>query len=272
VRFHVEHHLVGLGAHAVEEGVARFERVVLAVDALQVHAQAKNIGEQQRRRIHEHGFALRMLGAGHRGCGHEAGREGGGHGAALGRIGVACDVVGVQGHHLHQVFVHAAELEHLGLGNARPIAEHQTAEEKRFADALRDLGREEEGFVEVFRLEFEPDLVILLPERDQPVELFRVFDDGGKRRRRSRRRRRCGWRGRRCCAGRRLGAAGCRCGGRGCRWSGGLCEQLRQRWFARFCLGGGDGWLRGTGRQHGGGSQHGGFDKVVHEEDFPKSK
>ena len=209
----VEHHLLGQRADRREVGVARLERITLAVVALQGHAQAEHVAEEKRRGLDQHCLALRVRRTGHL-CGAEqAVGKTGGHGAAARRLGITAGVIGVDRHQLHQV-VDAAELDQLRAPGAAIAADHRAAVEAGLADALRNLRREEERFVEVFRLQFEPDLFFFLPESDQALRLLGVLDDGGERRWLARRRRCCSGRcGQRHGLGRR-GGAGRRVGGR----------------------------------------------------------
>ena len=196
-------------AHRGDAGMARIERIALAVAALQLRAHAHQVGQEQRRGIDQHRAALGMRLAEHRRAGQQAGREGRGHRAGLRRAGGG-HMRGIAGHQPHLV-EHPHELDPLRAAGAAPPA-HQAAEHAALADAAGQFRRQEEGHAEVLLGQLQPDLLVLLPDRDQPVDAARLAHHLGKGRQRRHR-----WRGRRCharCSGRRRrGCRGrCRCG------------------------------------------------------------
>ena len=117
-------------------------------------------------------------------------------------------------------------VEHDDLRHADRIV-HRAAEDAVFADALVHARFEEVRMVELIGRQLEPDLVVLVPEVEEPLRLLRVLDDRRERLRELR-----GLRG-----GRRRGG-GCR----GVRVSG-----------ARRAVGGRVGVLRFIGGGGGGG-------------------
>ena len=171
---HLQGDEVGLAAQRRDRRVARIEAVALTVGALQAAGNAEHVVHEQRVRLDQHRLGAGLRQARHCRAREQAGRERRRHRAAFGRAG-ARGVLGVARDHLHHV-VDAAELDYLRPG-------HQPAEQGRFADAGGELGRQEEGLVEVFRLQLDPDLFVLLVQREQALGLLRVLDDGGKGRR-----------------------------------------------------------------------------------------
>ena len=90
--------------------------------------------------------------------------------------------LGVARQQLHLV-VHAPELHHLLAAVAAVRAIIVPPNKPGLADAARDLGRNRNGLPKSLGREFDPDLVVLLPERQRAVDLLGVLDDRGKRRR-----------------------------------------------------------------------------------------
>jgi hypothetical protein len=76
--------------------------------------------------------------------------------------------------------VKASERHQLLAPEGTPAADHRPAEQARFTDALRDLRAEEVGLVEVLGPQLEPELLVLLPDRDQAVDAARVLDHRGE--------------------------------------------------------------------------------------------
>ena len=169
---HLENEQIRRRPRFGDRRIARVERVALAIAALQIHAEAEQVGEEQRVRLDQHRLALGLGQAQHRRAREQAGRIGGLDRERFRRSGPG-EVADVAPDQLHLV-VDAAELDD-------PAVLHQAAEEAAFADAALKLGRKKEGLVEVFRLQLEPELVVLLPDRDRPVAALGVLDDFGER-------------------------------------------------------------------------------------------
>jgi len=84
------------------------------------------------------------------------------------------------------------ELDPLRLADLGPAALHQPTQQASFADARRQLGRQEEGFAERLRAQLDPDLVLPLPQRQEAILALSTLDDHIERRLRWR----SGWHGR----------------------------------------------------------------------------
>ena len=168
----------GRTARRRDDGVAAVQAVALAVGALQLHAHAEHVGEEERASIDQDALALGVRQARHRRAAQEAGREGAGHRSRFGRagLGVGIGVARLQAH----VVVDADELDDLRAARPAHRIGHQAAEHGAFANAVLDLGREQEELAELRRREFDPQLLVLLPHHQRPANARGVAHHRGK--------------------------------------------------------------------------------------------
>ena len=167
-------------AHLGDDGVAAVQAVALPQATLQHHAHAQDVGQEEVVGLHQHALAVRVRLAGHGRGPQQAVRVAGRHGARLGRAGCGHDI-GVARLQPHLV-VHAHELHHLRAAGTVDRHGHQAAQNPGLADAALDLGRQQIGLAELRWRQLDPDLVLLLPQRQRAVDAARFADDHGKRR------------------------------------------------------------------------------------------
>ena len=147
----LEHDDVGRRPDLGDRRVARIERVALAVRALQLHAEAEQVGDEQGVGLDQDRLARRLGLAQHRRAREQARRVAGLDGERFRRAG-AGGVADVAPDHLHLV-VDAPEFDDAAVFG-------EAAEEEALADAGLELGRDEERLVEVLGLELEQDPVV----------------------------------------------------------------------------------------------------------------
>ena len=257
MRRHAETGQVGAVVDAGETRVARVERVPDAIRRLERAGPRREIAQQQRIELDQHGFAFRMGLAGHRYRAQQAVAGRLAHCARQRRAGKR-DELAVLGDQLHQI--------------AQPVefddvrAQHRAGERFALADALRAVQLQEERMIDLLRLDLQPDLLVLVVDVEKAWLLLGILDDFGERLllcrdggdRRGSRRCRDGWRAA------SLGVAGL--GGRATGPGGdrrrvfgrGLCRPGRgdRRSGHRGGIAGGDGGAA-AGQQRGGGNGHG---------------
>ena len=128
----------GRAANGRDDRVATVQRVALAQPALQHHADALEVAQEQAVRFHQHALALGVRQADHRCRPEQAVRIGVGHGSRLGCpcLGRDLGVARLQ----PDLAVHAHELHHLRAAGAVDGVGHQAAQHPGLADAALDLG------------------------------------------------------------------------------------------------------------------------------------
>ena len=176
--------------------VAGIERIGLAVGPLELAVRARDVGEQQRRRLDQHRFALGMRLRDDRRAREQAVGECLAHGRGLRRLRLR-EVARVERDQLH-LRADLAEGDEVAFV-------HHPAEEPVLADARAQVDGEEVGDVELLRRDLQPGFLVLLPDPEQAGHFLRVLDDVGERLRLALRDG-----GRRC--GRRRCGRRCRCG------------------------------------------------------------
>ena len=172
--------------------VSGIERIGHAIRSIERGRAAGYVGQQQRVGIDQHRFSFRMRQARHLNRGEQAVACRFAHGAGE-RGPFAGEELRVLGEHLHQV------ADAMKFDDVR--AQHRAYERLALADAVGAVDLEEQRMIELFRLDLQPDLVLLGVEVEQARLLLGILDDIGEgfllSGRSSRRRsRRCRYRGR----------------------------------------------------------------------------
>ena len=165
----------GLPRTAVIAELRASKRIALAVAALQVHADAEHVAEEQRVGLDQHRLASRMRLAQHRRAAEQARRVAGLDRARLGRarLGDVADVA------------RRSAAPGCGRGGTRRrrCPAIRPPKKPRSPMPVSSLRREEERLVEVLGPQLDPDLVVLLPAaRTAPSMRFASLIDVGERR------------------------------------------------------------------------------------------
>ena len=156
------------GARCIKEGIGLVQRVGQSVGGLDARRITGNVGQQEAG-IDQDRLALRVLQAEHRCRGQQTGRER----LAHGQFGPAhSPELGIECQQLHLV----ANAPPLG----QRIAAHLARIEAAFADRTGNVDSEQKGLVERRLGNFQPDFLILAPDRKQAVLLLGILDHFGK--------------------------------------------------------------------------------------------